>query len=303
VPERPTAVAQLPAEPGVYRFREAGGRVLYVGRAVDLRRRVSSYWGDLRDRPRLRRMRPRIGRVEALVCDSAHEAAWVEHNLLEHRLPPWNRSRGEEVPVFVELDSSPSAPALRVVHQVRAGVHRQHFGPHLGGTKVRLAVSAVHRVHPLASAGSAASAATRELARLRGAQGGDRAALVDAVTAVLQGDPAAVAHVRGRLAALRDAASAAEHYETAGRLTEELGALEWVVSPQRATGPDAEDADVAGWADGMLLRLELRGGRLRGWEQRAQAEPPSGSATGGDWAPFVQRNAALAAVLARHPVR
>ncbi|MCW2577958.1 MAG: Excinuclease subunit domain protein, partial [Modestobacter sp.] len=89
MPARPDAVAALPAAPGVYRFRDDGGRVLYVGRAGELRRRVSSYWGDLRDRRHLRRMMLRVARIEALVCDSAHEAVWAERNLLERSLPPW----------------------------------------------------------------------------------------------------------------------------------------------------------------------------------------------------------------------
>ena len=85
MPARPDAVAALPAAPGVYRFRDAGGRVLYVGRAGELRRRVSSYWGDLRDRRHLRRMMLRVARIEALVCDSAHEAAWAERTFSNGR--------------------------------------------------------------------------------------------------------------------------------------------------------------------------------------------------------------------------
>jgi excinuclease ABC subunit C len=46
----PAAARRLPAAPGVYRFRDAAGEVLYLGRAVDLRRRVLAYWSDLRDR-------------------------------------------------------------------------------------------------------------------------------------------------------------------------------------------------------------------------------------------------------------
>ena len=84
---------RLPLAPGVYRFRDAAGRVLYVGRAVSLRRRVLSYWGDLGDRPHLSRMVARIASLEAVACDSAHEAAWLERNLLRASLPPWNRSQ------------------------------------------------------------------------------------------------------------------------------------------------------------------------------------------------------------------
>ena len=69
-------VARLPLSPGVYRFRDAAGAVLYLGRAVSLRRRVASYWGDLGDRGHLAAMVARIVRVEAVPCASGHEAAW-----------------------------------------------------------------------------------------------------------------------------------------------------------------------------------------------------------------------------------
>ena len=75
-------MARLPLGPGVYRFRDATGRVLYLGRATSLRRRVASYWGDLGDRGHLAAMVARIARVEAVPCSSAHEVAWLERNLL-----------------------------------------------------------------------------------------------------------------------------------------------------------------------------------------------------------------------------
>src|ERR1700722_30856 len=84
--------ARLPAAPGVYRFRDSRARILYLGRAAHLRSRVASYLGDLRDRAHLSPMVARIVRVEAVACDSAHEAAWLERNLLQARKPPWNRA-------------------------------------------------------------------------------------------------------------------------------------------------------------------------------------------------------------------
>ena len=91
-------IPHLPESPGVYLWKDADGRVLYVGRAVCLRRRVASYWGDLGDRPHLAAMVARIAGVEAVPCASAHEAAWLERNLLERRTPPWNRSRWRRNP-------------------------------------------------------------------------------------------------------------------------------------------------------------------------------------------------------------
>jgi GIY-YIG catalytic domain len=90
----PGAIAGLPVASGVYRFRDARGGVLYVGRATALRNRVASYWSDLRERGHLAPMVARVTRIEAVTCDSPHEAALLERNLLEASLPPWNRTPG-----------------------------------------------------------------------------------------------------------------------------------------------------------------------------------------------------------------
>jgi excinuclease ABC subunit C len=304
VPARPDAVAALPAAPGVYRFRDDAGRVLYVGRAGDLRRRVSSYWGELRDRRHLRRMVVRVARIEALVCDSAHEAAWAERNLLERSLPPWNRiAGGLEVPVGIRLDPSPEAPRLDVVHEHRPAPGIRFFGPYLGSRKVHLAVSGLGRVHPLRHAGPTRTTGERELARLRGAQDTPVAELAAAVTSVLDRDPAAVAAVLTALAARRDAAAGAQAYEAAARLQEEIEAVEWVVAPQRVTAPGEEgNRDVTAWGDDVLVRLRIRNGRLRAWEQETCTGSVPGTRAPDGWVPFLRRNAELAARLAALPV-
>src|SRR5262245_59542994 len=105
----PAVVRRLPNLPGLYRFRDADGKILYIGRATQLRSRAASYWSDLRDRPRLRRMVPLIATVEAVVCDSVHEAAWLERNLLGRRKPRWNRARdGQESTVHIGLEAGPA---------------------------------------------------------------------------------------------------------------------------------------------------------------------------------------------------
>src|SRR4051794_12294974 len=154
MPARPDAVAALPAAPGVYRFRDDSGRVLYVGRAGELRRRVSSYWGDLRDRRHLRRMMLRVARIEALVCDSAHEAAWAERNLLERSLPPWNRIVGGlEVPVSIRLDASPEAPRLGLASSTPPASGARCFGPSRGAGKGPLGLSGLRPPFPVRHAG------------------------------------------------------------------------------------------------------------------------------------------------------
>lgn len=293
-------VARLPEEPGVYRFRDRTGRTLYVGRAVNLRRRVGSYWGHLGDRRYLARMIPRIARVEALVCDSGHEAAWTERNMLQRSLPRWNRVRGGlESAVYLHLDPSPGAARLDLTFRAEGAPGVRVFGPYLGSRKVRHAVSGLQRVYPLHCHGAARTPAERELARIRGDDQQPLAELTAAITGVLRRDPLDVAAVLAELERRRDAAAAELRFETAGRIQEELAAVEWVVAPQRATVAGGGDVDVSGWSDGSAVSLTVRDGLLCGWTCRPSTRPGSGVRGPQAWAEFVRRNAELAADLAR----
>lgn len=290
-------VPRLPAGPGVYRFAGDCGRTLYVGRAVDLRRRVGSYWGDLRDRRHLRRMVTRIARIDALACETGHEAAWLERNVLERSLPPWNRTAGgAEVPLSIVVDRDP--PALRAVHEVSPG--DLAFGPYLGGNQVRLAVSGLLRVFPVHYAAAGLSGSARDLARVRGFAAADGAELMERAIAILRRDPAAVAELSDQLAARRDAAAGALAFELAGRVQSEIEAIAWISEAQRVHVFGGTDAVAYGYADGLLLRLEITAGRLDGWRVRptsARVAEPLLAGTPAPWRPFAQRNAELASAL------
>jgi len=295
---------RLPASPGVYRFIDGSGRVLYLGRAVSLRRRVPSYWGDLGDRRHLADMVPRIAELQAVASDSAHEAAWLERNLLRSSLPPWNRSPdgGQEVEVWIRLSDSPRAPGLEVVHDRLPGDQARYFGPYLGGQKVRDAVSGLSRVLPIDYARDARAGTARDLARVRGASPADRVRLTRSVVAVLSRDPAHAAAVRAELASRRDAACSLLSFEFAAKLQAEIEALDWVTTEQKVTRQDSSDFDVCGWADGTLVTFEIRCGRVSRWSQRqcpAKAGRRQSDATPPEWTAFAARNASLAARLAR----
>jgi excinuclease ABC subunit C len=305
---RSALTGSLPPAPGVYRFRDQRARVLYIGRAVNLRRRVASYWGGLGSRGHLAPMVSRIARVQALVCDSEHEAAWLERNLLERELPRWNRSAGgQEVPVYIRLDLRPRSAGLKVVHDAGPSPAARHFGPYLGGLRVRLAVSALHRVMPVAYAADGLRGWNRDMARARGINPSDRAGLTEVLIAVLERDAEAVSWFGAELERRRDSAVAELAFERAARLQEEIRAAEWVTSEQKVTQAAAADFGVHGWAmkgegagGGVLVSLAVEAGRLRAWRQRrcgrAAAEPLV-AATPAAWVPFAQRNAELAARL------
>lgn len=290
--------ALLPAGPGVYRFRDQRGVGMYVGRTVNLRARTQSYWGGLKGRARLRRMVPQISAVEALVCESPHEAAWLERNLLERALPRWNRARGGlEVPVWLVLDPGPRSPSLRVVHSVDGAPITS--GPLLGADRARLTRSGLLRVWPVAATGTALSGSEREMADRRALGPVDRDRLVGLITDALAGQDGAVALWRAGLIAARDRAVAGLAFELARQITEELDAIDWATGTQRVTVDEPVDADVHGWCHGVLVSLEVRGGRMQRWHQRLVAQEPAHAleATPPHWRAFADENAHLAARL------
>jgi excinuclease ABC subunit C len=298
-------VARLPLGPGVYRFRDAAGRVLYVGRAACLRRRVASYWGDLGDRRHLAAMVARIARVEAVPCASAHEAAWLERNLLQRRTPPWNRSRsgGQEAEVWIKVNSSARTPSLAVVHGPGRGDQARYFGPYLGGQKARDAVSGLRRVLPVGQAADQPTGTARELAQARSSSAAP-VYVVRTVTAVLDRDPEAVAVLRAELIQRRDAAASRLAFEFAGQVQAELEALDWITAEQKVTSAQPSDFDVLGWAGGVLVRFEVRAGRLSGWTQRVCAARAARrhlarvpADPGPAWTDFARQTAELAALL------
>jgi excinuclease ABC subunit C len=299
----PAEVRQLPRGPGVYRFVDARGRVLYVGRAVDLRRRVASYWGDLRHRWHLEGMVSAVRRVQAVTCASEHEAAWLERNLLEAHKPRANRSPGgQEVPTLIALSLDGNAPRLKAVYSPTAGLWR-YFGPYLGGDKARLALSAFHRAYSLAYSADGLTGSDLEMARARGVATTSRAERVREVSAVLERQPEAVARLVSELRSHRDRAADALAFELAGRVRDEIVAVDWLVSPQRVTTLQPYDLDVYGWDDGPLVQFSVRGGRLSTWRERAAVDTRRAArlvgATPLEWVDFARENAALAARLAR----
>jgi excinuclease ABC subunit C len=82
---------RLPAKPGVYLFRDASGRVLYIGKAKSLRPRVRSYFQQGGDgRPQLGRLPAMVADVEVIVTGNEAEALHVEQNLVKRHRPPFN---------------------------------------------------------------------------------------------------------------------------------------------------------------------------------------------------------------------
>ncbi|HEU5065480.1 MAG TPA: excinuclease ABC subunit UvrC [Gaiellaceae bacterium] len=139
----------LPAKPGVYLFRDAGGDVLYIGKAKSLRPRVRSYFQAASGtRTTLTQLPERVADVEVIVTDTEVEALHLEQNLVKRHRPPFNvRLRDDKsfpyIAVTVE-DEFPRVMFTRERH--RRGV--VYFGPYANAKKVRETLDVLNRVFP-----------------------------------------------------------------------------------------------------------------------------------------------------------
>jgi excinuclease ABC subunit C len=241
-------------------------------------------------------------RIEAVSCDSVHEAAWLERNLLEASLPPWNRTAGgQESAIYIRLDTMPRAPGLSAVYRADPAGQVRYFGPYLGGLRVRQAIAALHRLLPVSYAKARLVGAERDMARIRGVARDDRGELISSLTAILDREPDAVGWARDQLEQHRDRAAWEQGYELAARIQQEIAALEWITCSQRVTTMDGADLTVCGWSGGMLVQFQIRGGRVCRWSQRSCSFARAAgilAATPATWSDFMRHNAELAASLA-----
>ena len=145
VPKLEPKLKGLPTKPGVYMFRDAGGDVLYIGKAKSLRSRVRSYF---QTRAGIGALTERIADLEVIVTDTEVEALHLEQNLVKRHRPPFNvRLRDDKsfpyIAVTVE-DEYPRVMFTRERH--RRGV--VYFGPYANAKKVRETLDVLNRVFP-----------------------------------------------------------------------------------------------------------------------------------------------------------
>ena len=267
-----TLAEQLPRARGVYLFRDQDARVLYVGKATDLRSRVRSYFGD--DRRRIGDLLRELEAVDHIVCQSDLEASVLEARLIRRHAPRYNRAqRGRGARAFLKL-SDERFP--RLVTSRTAGA----FGPVSGRVAAEVR-EALEDAAPVRTCTPRIGPRTTFPACVRGQIGRcpapcqglitpeDYAPLLAGVARALDGDPtAAIDALEQRMERL----AADERFEEAADTRARIGALLDAVRATRAVRSLIEAGRVALLAAGS--RVVIDGGVLTAVGGRALPVPP-----------------------------
>ncbi len=143
-------VRALPALPGVYLMKDEDGEVLYVGKAINLRARVSSYFNSSDDgRYHLPYLVEKIRNIDTVVTEGERQALVLENDLIKKHKPRYNiRLKDDKAHLIVRIDLSHEWPRLELVRQVRED-GAKYIGPFAFGYELRTMLEVIKRSIPL----------------------------------------------------------------------------------------------------------------------------------------------------------
>ncbi|WP_417562769.1 excinuclease ABC subunit UvrC [Microbacterium sp.] len=271
---------EIPTEPGVYRFRDRDRRILYVGKAKNLRARLSNYFAPLHTlHERTRRMVTTAASVEWTVVGSDVEALQLEYMWIQEFKPPFNvRYKDDKSYPFLAVTLADEAPRVIVTrnHRIKGA---KYFGPYPKVWAVHDTIDLMIKVFPIRTCSDASY--KRAMATGRpcfpgqiGRCGGpcsmtvsieEHRAIVDDFVAFLSGGDE---RFRVDLTRKMHAAAAGMDYEAAAVYRDKLAAVDAVLSKSALVLASDMDADLFGIAEDELAaavqHFVVRGGRVRG---------------------------------------
>ena len=274
------ATGSIPTSPGVYRFRDEHGRVIYVGKAVNLRSRLTSYFQDLSAlHARTQTMVKTAASVEWTVVGTEVEALQLEYSWIKEFDPRFNiKYRDDKSYPWLAVTLSDEYPRVMVGRGAKRKGTR-YFGPYSHAWAIRETVDLLLRVFPMRSCSNGVFKRSAQIGRpcLLGYIGKCSAPCVGRVTAeehreivedfcdFMAGNTTSFVK---RLEKEMYAASAEQDYERAARLRDDIGALNRALEKQAVVLGDGTDADViAVCEDPLEVAVQIfivRGGRVKG---------------------------------------
>ena len=274
------APGSVPESPGVYRFRDKHGRVIYVGKAKNLRARLNSYFADYASlHPRTQWMLQDAAGVEWTVVGTEVEALQLEYSWIKEFDPRWNiRYRDDKSYPYLAVTMNEEYPRVTVMRGTkRRGV--RYFGPYSHAWAIRDTVDTLLRVFPVRTCSAGVFKRAGQIGRpcLLGYIGKCSAPCVGRIGADEHRQLAEefcdfmagqTARFTRRLETQMHEAANAEEFELAARLRDDLQALQRALEKQAVVLPDGTNCDVIGLVEDQLEAavqvFYIRDGRVRG---------------------------------------
>ncbi|MBM7510400.1 excinuclease ABC subunit C [Nocardioides salarius] len=270
----------IPTGPGVYRFRDAKGRVVYVGKAKNLRARLSSYFQDIAHlHQRTATMVTTAASVEWTVVNTEVEALQLEYSWIKEYDPRFNvKYRDDKSYPWLAVTVGEEFPRVMVGRGAKRRGTR-YFGPYSHAWAIRETVDILLRVFPMRSCSNGVFKRSAQIGRpcLLGyidkcsapcvgqVSAEEHRAIVDDFCDFMSGQTRPFLR---RIEKQMYAASEAMDFEKAARLRDDLGAMQRALEKQAVVLGDGADADVIALAEDPLeVAVQIfyvRGGRIRG---------------------------------------
>jgi excinuclease ABC subunit C len=258
---RPEA-GSIPTSPGVYMFRDEAGRVVYVGKAKVLRSRLSNYFGaELH--PRTRAMVESAAEVEWIVTDNEVDALHLELNLIKQHRPRYNvRYRDDKSYPYLAVTLDEDVPRARVMRgSKRKGV--RYYGPFAHAYAIRETLDLLLTTFPMRTCSQGVFERCRrrnrpcllyDIERCSGpcvdaVSPAEHRAIVLDLCDFLDGN---TRPVLDRLDNAMRAASAAEEYEKAAKVRDQLDNVRKAIERQQMVSSERDEMDVVGFVEDEL---------------------------------------------------
>jgi len=254
----------IPAEPGSYQFRDDQGRVIYVGKAANLRSRVGSYFADTKSlHPRTASMVAAASSVEWIAVRNELEALILEFTLIKAHQPRFNiRLRDDKSYPFLAITVSEKWPRAMVVRD-RKQKGSRYFGPYVNAWAIRETLDLLLRTFPVRTCSPSKFTQHERLGRpcllfhIEKCSGPcvsevseiEYAKHVQELIAFLGGDSE---EVLGRMESEMREASKSLDFERAARVRDRISAVQLALEKQLMVGERSEDIDVIGVAEDDL---------------------------------------------------
>lgn len=268
----------LPTKPGVYLMKSKAGEIIYVGKAVNLRNRVRSYFQQSRHQsPKTRVLVEHIADLDYIITDTEIEALILENNLIKQHSPWFNvRLKDDKTYPYIKVTVNEDFPRVLLVRK-RLNDGARYYGPYTNVSAVRSTIKVLRKLFQIRTCNKNIKEGQRDrpclnyhIGRCAGPCAGlisreDYRVIVDEVCLFLEGR-----HER-LIPSLREKmleASQSLNFELAARIRDRIKALEQIVEKQKIVSAAQVDQDVFGFARaGDLACVQvffIRGGKLIG---------------------------------------